>query len=182
VTDDLHADAVRVLSAWSAPDAEQEALRLDYLAHLAANPDGVWRSCPTAHVTASAVVLDHSGRRTALVLHGRMGRWVQPGGHLEPGDTTLLAAAGREAGEETGLPALSLRDAPLLLSRHPAPCGAAETHLDVQYVATTSPHGVPVVSEESQDVRWFDVDGLPGGLAPGVARSVAAAAAALTRG
>ncbi len=178
---DLHADAVRVLSTWAAPDDEQEALRRAYLAHLAANPDGVWRACPTAHVTASAIVLDDSGRQTALVLHRRLGLWVQPGGHLEPGDTSILAGAAREAGEETGLPALVFRAAPLQLSRHRAPCGVAETHLDMQFLATTSSDAAPVVSEESQDVRWFEVTALPAELAPGVARSVAAAAAALTR-
>ncbi len=172
---DLHADAVRLLTAWTAPDAPQETLRLDYLAHLDAHPDGVWRSCRTAHLTAGAIVLDPSGTQTALVLHGRIGLWVQPGGHCEPGDQTFADAAGREAREETGLPGLQVRPDPVMLSRHPAPCGAAETHLDVQFLATASADCVPTVSEESHDVRWFPVDGLPGDLASGVAQSVRAA-------
>jgi 8-oxo-dGTP pyrophosphatase MutT (NUDIX family) len=175
----LHTDAVAVLSAWESPDAAQEVLRLDYLAHLSANPDGVWRSCPTAHLTASTIVLDPSGRRTALVLHGRIGLWVQPGGHCEPDDGTVAAAAAREAREETGLGDLVVSAAPIRLSRHGAPCGVAEHHLDVQYLGITPATGVPVVSEESHDVRWFDVDHLPDDLASGVAFGVATAAAAL---
>lgn len=177
----LHADAVRLLSAWQAPNTDQEALRLAYLDHLADNPDGVWRTCPTAHVTASAIVLDPSGQRTALVLHGRIGLWVQPGGHCEPGDVSVSAAAIREAREETGLPGLVVGEAPLRLSRHRAPCAAAEHHHDVQYLALAPASGVPVVSAESRDVRWFDVTDLPADLASGVAHGVAAAAAALAR-
>lgn len=177
----LHSDAVGLLSAWEAPDDDQEALRRAYLDHLADNPDGVWRTCPTAHVTASAIVLDPSGQRTALVLHGRIGLWVQPGGHCEPGDMSVAATAAREAREETGLPGLVVSGAPLRLSRHRAPCAVAEHHHDVQYLALAPASGVPVVSEESRDVRWFDVNDLPADLASGVAHGVAAAAAALAR-
>lgn len=54
------------------------------------------------HVTATSVVLDPDGRRFLLVHHRRLGRWLLPGGHLEPADATLVAAARREAEEETG--------------------------------------------------------------------------------
>jgi 8-oxo-dGTP pyrophosphatase MutT (NUDIX family) len=172
----LHADAVAALSRWRAPDAEQETLRLAYLAHLAQHGDGVWRSCAPAHVTASMVILDQTGRNTALVLHNRLNRWVQPGGHCEPGDLTLAAAALREALEETGLVDLSCGTEPVMLSRHGAPCGV-ETHLDVQFLGVSPTGQTPVVSEESRDVRWFAVTDLPRDLASGVPESVAAAVA-----
>ena len=178
---DLHTDAVRLLTAWSAPGPEQDQLRRDYLEHLAGNPDGVWRSCAPAHLTAGAVILDPSGHRTALVLHGRINLWVQPGGHCEPGDHSVAAAAHREAEEETGLAGLEMSPEPILLSRHRAPCAVADTHLDVQFLATAPPDGEPVVSEESHDVRWFPVTDLPRELALGVEHSVAAAVAAQSR-
>ncbi len=34
-------------------------------------------------------------------------------------------------------------------------------HLDVRFVAIAPPGAVPVVSEESTDVRWWPVDALP---------------------
>ena len=55
------------------------------------------------HITASAIVLSPDGASVVLVNHVRVGRWIQPGGHVEPDDPTLEQAARREVGEETGL-------------------------------------------------------------------------------
>ncbi|MGW0228875.1 NUDIX hydrolase [Actinopolymorpha singaporensis] len=175
----LHADAVRVLSAWQPPTPEQATLRQDYLDHLAARPDGVWRACTPAHVTAGMVVVDPTAEHVLLVLHGRIQLWVQPGGHCEESDVSLAAAATREAVEETGVADLRVGEQPLLLSRHGAPC-LADTHLDVQYLGIAPYGATPVVSAESADVRWFGVDELPDDLASGVADSVAAARRAVS--
>ncbi|MET9022040.1 NUDIX domain-containing protein [Actinopolymorpha sp. NPDC004070] len=175
----LHADAVRVLSTWRPPSPGQATLRQDYLDHLAARPDGVWRACTPAHVTASMVVVDPTADHVLLVLHGRIHKWLQPGGHCEEGDASLAAAAAREALEETGLADLRVSEQPLRLDRHGAPCHA-ETHLDVQYLGTVPYGAVPVVSAESADVRWFGVGELPDELASGVVDSVAAARRAVS--
>jgi 8-oxo-dGTP pyrophosphatase MutT (NUDIX family) len=58
------------------------------------------------HVTVSAVVLSPERASVLLVFHERLERWLQPGGHIEPGDRTLAAAARREVREETGLDVL----------------------------------------------------------------------------
>jgi 8-oxo-dGTP pyrophosphatase MutT (NUDIX family) len=161
----LHADAVRALTAWTAPSAAQQELRDAYLAHLAAHPDGMWRSQRAAHITASALVVDPRRGRVLLTLHPKVGRWLQLGGHCEPDDATLAAAALREATEESGIPGLELSSEPVKLDRHQVHCSGREQppsfHLDVQYVAT-APHGATeVVSEESLDLRWFGWDALP---------------------
>ena len=161
----LHADAVDVLRRWRPPDSEQSRLRRLYLDHLRANADGVWRECCPDHVTASALVVSADGSRVLLTLHRRLRRWLQTGGHCEQADTTLASAARREAVEESGITDLVVDEAPVLLSRHPVPCGPLRPahHLDVQYVAV-APHGAePVVSEESDDVRWFLAGSLPAG-------------------
>jgi 8-oxo-dGTP pyrophosphatase MutT (NUDIX family) len=55
------------------------------------------------HVTASGIVLSPDRERVLLVYHHRLRRWLQPGGHVEPGDQNLAAAAGREVREETAV-------------------------------------------------------------------------------
>ncbi len=145
------------------------------LLHGAADPFA--RALP-AHVTASALVLDPARRQVLLVHHAKLGRWVQPGGHVDATDAGLAAAALREAREETGVQQLVLlADGPVDLDRHPAPClppGASE-HLDLLYLCQAPGDAVPVVSAESTDVRWFDVDALPADAVPSLAGRVAAA-------
>ncbi|MFY0407800.1 NUDIX hydrolase [Solicola sp. PLA-1-18] len=161
----LHADARRVLGDWDHPDADQRALRDAYLAHLDDHPDAADRSCHPDHLTASVAVLSADRSQVVLTLHARLGRWLQTGGHCEPDDATLAGAALREGREETGIEALSIDPVPVLLSRHEVPCGPISPahHLDVQFVATAEPGATPVRSEESSDLRWFDVDALPEG-------------------
>ncbi|WP_180290566.1 NUDIX hydrolase [Streptomyces sp. TLI_171] len=166
----LHADAVRALTDWTPDEAAQDGLRRDYLAHLAANTEGMWRACVPGHITASALVVDPAAGRVLLTLHPKVGMWLQMGGHCEPGDATLADAALREAVEESGIEELELlavdgRVAPVKLDRHQVRCAGKDqpenTHLDVQYVAVAPAGARELISEESLDLRWFDWDELP---------------------
>ena len=126
------------------------------------------------HLTASALVLDASRTSVLLVLHKKVGLWMQPGGHLEPGDATLASAALREAVEETGVADLRLAtDVPLDLDRHAAPCGR-RYHLDVRFLVLAVDGAATTVSDESDDVRWFPVDALPPDAVPDLATLVRA--------
>lgn len=149
------------LADWVAPDSQQERLRTDFLACLDAGPLSVRREGRPSHLTASGVVLDASRTSVLLVLHKKVGLWLQPGGHLEDGDVSLAAAALRESVEETGVADLELAsEVPVHLDRHPAPCGA-EHHLDVRFLVLARDAAATQVSEESLDVRWFRLDDLP---------------------
>lgn len=160
----LHADAQRVLSAWSAPSAAQESLRAEYVAHLAGNPDGCFKACFPSHLTAGALAISDDGREVLLNHHRKAGIWVAFGGHLEPGDASLADAALRELTEESGLAGFTFDRVPVQLSRHPvdfcSPRGTVH-HLDVRYVAVVPAGTQPVVSDESIDVRWFPADDVP---------------------
>ncbi|MFE9722932.1 NUDIX hydrolase [Streptomyces sp. NPDC005794] len=154
----LHDDAVSVLKNYDAGDPQQSELRQTYLGHLAGHPDGMWKACGAGHLTASALVIDPERGRVLLTLHRKLRMWLQMGGHCEPQDTTLAAAALREATEESGISGLALLPGgPVRLDRHPipAPC---HWHLDVQYAATASAGAVEQISDESLDLRWFPYD------------------------
>ena len=159
----LYADAVRVLGAWTAPDAGQEGLRRSYADFLASHPDGLAKQGPPQHLTASCVVLDATGERVLLTLHRKARRWFQFGGHLEPTDRTLWHAARREAREESGVPDLEPLPEPVTLDRHALSSrfGHCREHLDVRFAALAPDRAVPAVSSESLDVRWWPVDALP---------------------
>ncbi|MFF4831939.1 NUDIX hydrolase [Streptomyces sp. NPDC001315] len=150
----LYDDTVLVLKEYDG----QEELRQAYLDHLAAHPDGMWKSCHAGHVTASALVVDPAHGRVLLTLHKKLRMWLQMGGHCEPGDDALATAALREATEESGIAGLTLLPGgPVRLDRHPIP-PPCHCHFDVQYAVVAPPDAQHAISDESLDVRWFAYD------------------------
>ena len=157
-------DAVRLLEAWDPREPGQDVLRAEFLHHLATVPQAVHRTGRPDHLTASALVLSADHTHVLLDLHRKVRRWLQFGGHLEPGDRSVADAALREAREESGIDDLRLLgSAPVRLDRHPAPCRGGEPgdHLDVQWVAVAAPGAQPTASAESLEVAWWAVDALP---------------------
>lgn len=109
------------------------------------------------HVTGSAIVLDPGGR-ALLHRHKRLGRWLQPGGHLDPGELPWEAAA-RETREETGLTARhpDVGGRLVHVDVHEGPRG--HVHLDLRYLLLGSAEAAFAPAPgESPDVAWCSVD------------------------
>ncbi len=136
-----------------ARDARERRAKAQFCAELARLARPLDRDADRVHVTASAVV---AGRRgTVLHLHRRLGRWLQPGGHLDPGETAPQAAL-RETVEETGLDVTHPGGRPLLLHLdvHPVADGLDHVHLDLCFLLLAEGEPRPAPGE-SPDVRWF---------------------------
>ncbi|MGW5387457.1 NUDIX hydrolase [Nocardia sp. NPDC003963] len=159
----LHASATELLTVWKPDTGPEASLREAMLAFLGSAPRGCLREHVPGHITASAVVFSHDGREVLLTLHPRVGRWIQLGGHCEPGDETVADAALREANEESGIPGLRLEPELYGAQAHPITCslGTPTRHLDLLFRITAPPDAVPVRSAESADLRWWAVDALP---------------------
>jgi 8-oxo-dGTP pyrophosphatase MutT (NUDIX family) len=159
----LHGSVVETLRRWQPPDPAQDALRHAVLAFVLARPDACLRACVPGHITASTLVLDHTGSRAVLTLHPRLGRWVQLGGHCEESDADIASAALREACEESGIDGLTIDEAPVALHVHALTCslGVPTHHLDVQFVARAPKDAEPAISAESLDLRWWPLADLP---------------------
>ncbi|MGH3533012.1 MAG: NUDIX hydrolase [Mycobacterium sp.] len=169
--------AIVLLSGWQAPNPAQDSLRHAVLSFLHARDDACLRECVPGHITASTLVLDDSGSQVLLTLHPRLGRWVQLGGHCEDGDDGIVAAALREATEESGVAGLRIAPELVAVHVHPVTCslGVPTRHLDLQFVARAPAGAQIAVSDESVDLRWWPAGALPEGVDDALAYLVARA-------
>ncbi len=123
------------------------------------------------HVTGSALVTGPRG--VVLLKHKRLGIWLQPGGHIDDGETPWDAAR-REAAEETGLDVhragpSDAHGVPALLHVDVHPGGRGHTHLDLRYLFDGGTADPAPPADESQDVAWFDWGDAIGRADPGLA-------------
>lgn len=128
-------------------------------------------------LAALAVTLSDDGARVLLVRRRNppdAGLWGFPGGHVEPGETALDAAA-RELAEETGVTARprGYIDNIDLIER--GADGALRFHFLLAAVLCDQAAGEPVAADDALDARWVPVgqvlaDALP--LSTGVAATL----------
>jgi 8-oxo-dGTP pyrophosphatase MutT (NUDIX family) len=156
---DARQDLIELLTGHP-PEDEKERLDLLHMRRYAAELAAPFsREQLPAHFTASAAVVSASGAEVCLVHHKKLQRWLQPGGHVEPGEHMANAAL-REAREETALElALHPRcqqaidvDVHVIPARGTTP---EHEHLDVRYLLVASSEAARHDPKESLDARWF---------------------------
>ncbi len=114
------------------------------------------RSTAPGHLTGSALVVDAAGERVLLLLHTKLRRWLQPGGHAD-GDHELAGVALREASEETGIAGLSVLVPAVDIDIHAVDHGdelGEHLHLDLRFVVVAPPGAVESGNHESLALRW----------------------------
>ena len=163
---------------WEATSPEADLARKQTLELLAFGPAVMTRAHRPGHVTASALIVG-ADRRVLLCLHGRLRMWMQLGGHCEPSDVSLAAAALREATEESGIAGLTLDPDPIDVDIHPVRCAPADGlpaepsfHYDVRFLIRAPAGSREQISDESAALAWFTGDDLPSPLAPSTARQI----------
>lgn len=110
------------------------------------------RHADPVHVTASALVVGPRG--TVLHRHRRLGRWLQPGGHVDE-DESPADAAVRETLEETGLHVRHPGDAPVVFHLDVHAAADDHVHLDMRFLLLAPDRTPSPAPGESPDVRWF---------------------------
>lgn len=147
------------------PEGDAESASLSRMrAFVAGRADPFDRATREGHVTGSAVVTRPDASEFLLVLHRKLSRWLQPGGHTEKADASVFDTALREAREETGIARL---DAPfgrtiLDVDVHAIPARGkdpAHFHFDVRYLFVTKDDARPETSEDpTRPVRWASLE------------------------
>ena len=119
--------------------------------------DRCWqRDNYVGHLTASAWVVNPAKSHVLLTHHRKFDCWLQLGGHVDEGDDYLLAAALREAREESGIQAIEpLQTTIFDIGHHPiqTPKEPTHVHYDIRYLLLAKTMEF-VVSEESNDLAW----------------------------
>jgi len=154
---DTRESLIHTLHSYSTSHVEEEIFKAKFL-KLLGHPRSFHRDHLPGHITGSAWIVNEDFSRSLLVLHAKLGRWLQPGGHAD-GDENVLNVALREAEEETGLKTFKILSPSFFdIDIHPIPARKdfpEHLHYDIRFLVQASEHDVLMISDESTDLKWF---------------------------
>ncbi|MBS1682707.1 MAG: NUDIX hydrolase [Bacteroidetes bacterium] len=152
---------VAALQAYQTNYTEEREFVKSFLELLSDN-DCYQRTHLPGHVTGSAWIVNADKTKTLLVHHGKLNRWMQPGGHAD-GDENILHVSLNEAEEETGLKNFILPDKIFDIDIHTIPARKdfpEHLHYDIRFLLIADEDEKVEVSEESHDVKWIELNDL----------------------
>lgn len=143
-------------------DADEMAFLARTIAFVEQNEQFWQRSTLAGHLTGSAWILSADGASALLLHHAKLDRWLQPGGHVDESDASLLETARREAMEECGLQSITLIS-PLIfdLDVHEIPERKQEPahfHYDLRFLFSV-PEGAEITRNllETKGISWVSL-------------------------
>lgn len=112
------------------------------------------------HLTASAFLLSPSHEQLLLIFHGKLHRWLQPGGHVDPDDHNIISAARRELQEEVGITDLTLALEGIFdIDVHEIPAikqDPPHKHFDVRFLFHSHTQTYAAGSD-AKDAKWWNI-------------------------
>jgi len=150
------------LETFAPVDATEAAYHRRMLELLAGDGDPMSRDhFEPGHFTASAFILAPDNDDMLLILHSKLHRWLQPGGHVDPEDEDLIAAALREVREEVDIHELTLAHEGVFdVDIHPIPAmrgDPAHEHFDVRFLFRADSRAFNAGSD-AHDARWVPLE------------------------
>ena len=143
-----------------------ETLEKEYLVEfeklLSNGPQVLWSDhFEPGHITASGYVLSPDRQSVLMIMHTKIQRWLQPGGHLEKSDSSLLDAVRREVVEETGVQDTELLgdgifdiDIHVIKERPGKP---SHLHFDIRLLLQSKTSEFKI-TEEAREIRWVELE------------------------
>jgi 8-oxo-dGTP pyrophosphatase MutT (NUDIX family) len=152
-----------LLQEYIPEDHEDFSIEKEIAAFVRTHKNCFDRSLAVGHITASAWLLDHTETKALLMLHTKLGLWVQCGGHCD-GNSDTLSVAIKEAKEESGLMHIVPMSAKIFdLDIHKIPKSTKEEehlHYDIRFLLK-APFDEPLIkNSESKALLWIDQEEL----------------------
>lgn len=122
--------------------------------------------------TTSAFILHPTEKKLLLLKHNKIGKWLQPGGHVELNEDPLQALT-HELIEETGLtpeqydilepadspkPIRKSKVLPLPFYFNAHPFNETHTHIDISYLAKAKTDKLTDNPDGASAIGWFNLD------------------------
>ena len=122
----------------------------------------------TGHIVANALVLN-SNNEILTVFHNTLKMYLQPGGHVDSTDKSVLNASIRELLEETGISEAKLDEwhnksgIPIFIESHKIPPNEKKAedehfHHDLLYIFRTDTLQINLQLEEVSNYKWTSID------------------------
>lgn len=157
-------NVINLLDSHQTTFREEEQFRQDMLAFVHKHKAFYQRSTLSGHLTSSAWVISPDRTQVLLIFHKKLDKWLQPGGHIDDTDVSLLEAAKREVIEECGLKNLTVYSKGIFdIDIHEIPARKqvpTHFHYDVRFILQAESLDFVADFSEVKDIKWVSIQSI----------------------